>query len=93
MTKMAKGKMKITIAMLGPFVLAGLHPCKRRHSESAPESAPKSAHEQDANQGQGRLRVRLPENRILLLHDRGQDRGSMLLRHRGWPAHEGRPQR
>jgi hypothetical protein len=35
------------------------------------------------------VRLRLPENQILLLHDHGQDRRSLRLRAKRWPSSEG----
>ncbi|MDT7811897.1 MAG: hypothetical protein QOJ42_1813 [Acidobacteriaceae bacterium] len=57
-----------------------------------PDSARQQANP-NAKQSQYGLRLRLPENKVLLVHDGSQDRRAMLLRDARWTTPEGSPAR
>jgi hypothetical protein len=57
-----------------------------------PDSARQQANP-NAKQSQYGLRLCLPENKVLLVHDGSQDRRAMLLRDARWTTPEGSPAR
>jgi hypothetical protein len=65
------------------------YPCDGR----LPDSAVQQQGSPDAKQGKYGLRLCLPEDKVLLVHDGSQDRRTMRLRDARWATPEGSPAR
>src|SRR6516162_596654 len=67
------------LGALSFVVLVGLYPTARRLSKSASESSDSRFAKPEARKEQCRLRLCLPENQVLFLHDRGERRRALRL--------------
>jgi len=68
------------LGALSFVVVVGLYPTARRLSKSASESTDSRFAKPETRKEQCRLRLCLPENQVLFLHDRGERRRALRLR-------------